>query len=70
MNYNPLRSLRATLGSVAISFFPTRHEIASVVLLPRNDFATQSLMRERVNQVKGKHFRQLKQLLKVAETDN
>ena len=35
------RSLRATKGSVAISFFTTLYEIASVVILPRNDIMTQ-----------------------------
>ena len=39
----PFLSLRATEGSVAISVCPVRCEIASVVLLPRNDIATQSL---------------------------
>ena len=38
--HNPLPSLRATKGSVAISFFTTLHEIASVVLLSRNDIMT------------------------------
>ena len=35
------QSLRATKGSVAISFVTTLHEIASVVILPRNDIMTQ-----------------------------
>jgi len=35
--HNSTRSLRATKGSVAISFSLTLYEIASVVLLPRND---------------------------------
>jgi hypothetical protein len=38
----PSSSLRATKGSVAISSFSMRCEIASVVLLPRNDVTTQS----------------------------
>jgi hypothetical protein len=41
--HNPFLSLRATKGSVAISFFPMHYEIASVVSLPRNDITTQSL---------------------------
>ena len=39
----PFSSLRATKGSVAISLFSMPCEIASVVLLPRNDIVTQLL---------------------------
>ena len=42
----PSLSLRATGGSAAISLFSIHYEIASVVSLPRNDIATQSLAGE------------------------
>ena len=42
----PILSLRATEGSVAISEISIPCEIASVVSLPRNDIATQSLKGE------------------------
>ena len=48
---NPSSSLRATEGSVAISFFSIPYEIASVVSLSGNDIAAESPMgegRERV----------------------
>ena len=41
--HNTTLSLRATKGNVAISFSITLYEIASVVLLPRNDIMTQPL---------------------------
>ena len=46
---NPFRSLRATVGSAAISLFSMPYEIASVVSLPRNDIVTQSRKRESSN---------------------
>ncbi len=42
----PFLSLRATKGRAAISLFSLPCEVASVVLLPRNDFATQPLRKE------------------------
>jgi len=46
-------SLRATGGSVAISLFSIRHEIASVVSLPRNDIPTQSPREEKCSDRTG-----------------